>query len=313
MGATPTHQADVQDVDTNIWGPKDGHPGEIPLPAPFKEPKRITNSATEGLLNVEGQAICKSRRKEKHADGGSGGSAPVSTPTTCGLWSCTTSYISEEDLYPAEHLFICTLKDTDDLNKTPYMATMTSFPLYKGSYQVRCNEVPPGFKLNSGDHFISFPIMGLDDNTQQVEYVQVILHLNPIIIGLRNDSDKLFTKPLYAAPIFHYDGKPMYQAEQLEKLKLGAEGQDQMDRMIRRLNNPSLMAEVHRYCVMAQELEQIEEAIAETEDQWGELTGMHCKTIRRLEMVDALARIQDQDEGLVDDILRGYEQRGHCA
>ncbi len=54
MGATPTHQADVQDVDTDIWGPKDGHLGEIPLPVPFKISKRITNSDMEGLLNVEG-------------------------------------------------------------------------------------------------------------------------------------------------------------------------------------------------------------------------------------------------------------------
>jgi len=64
---------------------------------------------------------------------------------------------------------------------------------------------------------------------------------------------------------------------------------------------------------MAQELEWLEEAIAESEDQWGELASMHCKTIRRLEMVDTLLRIQDQDEGLVDDILRGNEQRGRRA
>ncbi len=39
---------------------------------------------------------------------------------------------------------------------------------------------------------------------------------------------------------------------------------------------------------MAQELERLEEAIVVGEDQWGELAGMHCKTIRRLEMADAL-------------------------
>ncbi len=54
MGATPTHQADMQDANTNIWGPKDGRAREIPLLVPFREPKRITNSAAEGLLNVEG-------------------------------------------------------------------------------------------------------------------------------------------------------------------------------------------------------------------------------------------------------------------
>ncbi len=222
--------------------------------------------------------------------------------------------MSKEDLYPAEHPFICTLKDTDEPDETPYVATMTGFLLYKGSYRVKRNKVPLGFKPNSGGHFISFPIKGSEGDVKQAEYVQVILHPNPIVIRLRDDSDKVFTKPLYTAPIFHYDGKPVYQAEQLEKLKLGAEGQDQMDQMIRRLNNPSLKAKVHRFCVMAQELEQLEEAIAEGEDRWGELAGMHCKTIRRLEMADVLLRIQDQDEGLVDDVLRlvgESEQRGH--
>ncbi len=67
---------------------------------------------------------------------------------------------------------------------------------------------------------------------------------------------------------------------------------------------------------MAQELEQLEKAIVESEDRWGEIASMHCRTIRRLEMADALARIQDQDEGLVDDVLRAVgndEQRGRRA
>ncbi len=210
MGATPTHQAEVQDVDTDIWGPKDGHPGEILLPVPFREPKRIASSNMEGLLNVEGRAICKSCRKEKCQDGSSGSTAPVSTPTTRSPWSRTTSYISEGDLYPDEHPFIRTIKDTDNPDKTPYAATTTGFPLYKGSYQVRRNEVPLGFKLNLGDNFVSFPITDTDGTVQQAEYVQVILHPNPIVIRLRNDSSKIFTKPLYTAPIFHYDGKPVY-------------------------------------------------------------------------------------------------------
>jgi len=80
--------------------------------------------------------------------------------------------------------------------------------------------------------------------------------------------------------------------------------------MIRRLNDPSIAAEIHRFRVMGQELAQLEEAIAEGEDRWGEIAAMHCRTIWRLEMADALACIQDQDDGLVDDVLRGIEQRG---
>ncbi len=95
---------------------------------------------------------------------------------------------------------------------------------------------------------------------------------------------------------------------------MGVEGQDQTDRMIRRLNDPSLTAEVHRFHIMAQELERLKESIAVGEDQWGELAGMHCRTIRRLEMVDVLTRLQDVDDRLVDDVLRSTKenkQRGH--
>ncbi len=313
MGATPTHQSEVQDADTDIWGPKDGHLGEILLPVPFKEPKHLAASNAQGLLNVEGRAIRQSRRKEKRKDGSTGSTALASTLATHRLWSCTTSYMNTEDLYPAEHPFIRTLKDSDNPDETPYAATTTGFPLYKGSYRVKRDKVPLGFQPNLRDHFISYPIKGLDGDVKQVEYVQVILHPNPIVVGLRNDSDKVYTKPLYAAPIFHYDGKPVYCAEQLERLKMGVEGQDQTDQMICHLNDPSLTAEVHHFRMLVQELERLEEAIAESEDCWGELVGMHCKTTRRLEMADVLLRIQDQDDGLVDDVLQGArenEQRG---
>ncbi len=184
MGATPTHQADVQEIDTNIWGPKDGSSEGIALPVPFYGPKRITNSATEGLLNVEGRAIRQSRRQTERKDGSTGSTAPVSTPTTRSPWSRTTSYRSEGDLYPAEHIFIRTLKDSDDPHETPYTANTTGFPLYKGSYRVKQGEVPPGFKPNNGNNFIAFPITSPGGDTRQAEYVQVILHPNPIVISV---------------------------------------------------------------------------------------------------------------------------------
>jgi len=313
MGATPTHQADTEEVDDDIWGPKDGHPGEIPLPVPFKEPKRIASSDQKSLLTVEGRTVHKSRRQEKRKDGSTGSTALVSTPATRGPWSRTTSYMSEEEIYPAEHMFIRTLTDSNNPNETPYTATTTGFPLYKGSYRTSRSKIPPGFKQNLGDHFIAFPITNPEGEVRQAEYVQVILHPNPIVVGLRDDSDKVYTKPLYATPVFHYDGKAVYHAEQLERLKIGAEDREWTDRMIARLGDPSLAAEIHRFRMMAQELERLEEAIVEGEDRWGELAAMHCKTIRRLEMVDTLRRIQDQDDSLVDDALRmGEAQRGRC-
>jgi len=133
--------------------------------------------------------------------------------------------------------------------------------------------------------------------------VQVILHPNPIVIGLRNDSDKVYTKPLYATPIFHYGGKPVYKAQELELLKKDAEGEEQTNRMIHRLHDTSLTVEVHCFHMVLQEIDCLEEAMVDNEDRWGKLVAMQLKTIRRLEMADALLQIKDQDDGLVDDIL----------
>jgi len=211
MGATPTHQAEVHEINTAIWGPKDSSEGEIPLPVPFLDPNRSTKRPQENMLNVEGQAIHKSRRQEKWAISSPGSTALASTPAMRSLWSCTTSIVTE-DLYPAEHPFIRVLKDSNNPDEMPYAATTTGFPLYKGSYRTLGKTVPAGFKRNNGDHFIPFPIKEPNGEMKQVEYVQTILHLNPIVVGLCDNSDKVYSKPLYASPVYHYDGKLTYKS-----------------------------------------------------------------------------------------------------
>src|SRR6266702_112604 len=185
----------MQAADANIWGPKEGGAGEIPLPVPFCDLNNISKHCHKGLLNMERRTIRKSRHQKEREDGSKGSTAPVSTLATRGPWSRTTSHMSE-DLYPAEHPFIRNLKDSDDAEETPYAATTDGFPLYKGSYVMHHNMAPPGFQRNDGDHFIAFPIRGPDRDVKQAEYVQVILHPNPIVVGLCNDSDKVYTKPL---------------------------------------------------------------------------------------------------------------------
>src|SRR6266702_2241820 len=316
MGATPTHQSDTQDADTDIWGAKDGHEGEIPLPVPFRNPLSNAQNSTQGLLSVEGRTLCKSRHQKEREVSSTGSTAPVSTPATRGPWSRDSSRMSMQELYPDEHLFMRTTKDTENPRESPYATTTTGYPLYKGSYTTTHLTVPPGFVRNNGDHYVPFPITSPDGVTKQVEYVQVVMHPNPFVIGLRDDSEKVYTTPLYAAPIFHYDGKPVYKAQELEFLKAGAADQEQTDRRIKRIGDPSLVVEVHRFRIMTQEITRLEEAIAEGEDRWGELAAMQCRTIRRLEMADALNCIKDQDEGLVDDILRmagESAQRGRCG
>src|SRR6266702_2994458 len=145
MGATPTHQAEVQEINTAIWGPKDGSAGEIPLPVPFYDPNQSTKCHQEGMLDVERQAVRKSRGQEKWAVGSQGSTALASTPATRGPWSHTTSVMTK-DLYPAEHPFIQVLKDSNNPDETPYATTTTGFPLYKGSYRTHNKMVPMEFQ-----------------------------------------------------------------------------------------------------------------------------------------------------------------------
>ncbi len=302
MGATPTHQAKVHKINTAIWGPKDSSAGEILLLVPFHDPNQSTKRPQESLLDVEGQAIHKSHRQEKWTTGSAGSTAPASMPATHGPWSCTTSLMTD-NLYPAEHPFIQVLKDSDNPDKTPYAATTTGFPLYKGSYHTHAKTIPVGFQQNDGDHFILFPIKEPNGKTKQAEYIQTILHPNPIVVKLRDDSDKVYSKPLYASPIYHYDRKPIYTTQELETLKVDAEGREQTDCMIHRLHDPSLTVEVHHFHMVLQELDQVEEALIDNEDQWGELAAMKLKMIQRLEMADALQRLQEQNEGLINNAL----------
>ncbi len=55
MGATPTHQTETEDLDTELWTAKEG--GEHALPVPFQLPGQATGHNEEGMLGVEGGAV----------------------------------------------------------------------------------------------------------------------------------------------------------------------------------------------------------------------------------------------------------------
>ncbi len=95
-----------------------------------------------------------------------------------------------------------------------------------------CN-APIRFKRNEGVNYIDYPIcQGRGKATQQAQYMQAIMAPSPIVIGLHDDTDKVYSKPLYASPIYKYDGKPTYTTAELDVLKVDVEGRDLMDRMV---------------------------------------------------------------------------------
>ncbi len=223
MGATPTHQADTQALDNELWE------AEGVLRIPPRMEGVAAAGTEEGRHTVEGGAVCVSCIQEKRREGSPGSTAPPSTPATQGPWSRTTSI---RDWYPDEHPFVNNARDSDDPNETPYALTTSGYLLYKKTYMPAMlqRQDPIGFKPNRGVHYIDYPIqLPQESTTQQAHYTQAIMAPNPLVIALRKDSDKVFSKPLYASPVYHFDGKPTYATGKLDYLKADAQERELTD------------------------------------------------------------------------------------
>ncbi len=305
MGATLTHQTKVQTLDDELWEAK----GVLRIPPRVG---RIEGTVTEESQHpVEGGAICKSRVQKKWREGSLGGATLASTLATRGPWSRTTSL---HDWYPDEHPFIKNQRDTDDPNETPYTMTTSGYPLCKWSYMpaVMQRREPLGFNTNDGVNYIDYPIcLPHETTTRQAHYTQAIMAPNPLVVALHTDTDKVFSKPLYAAPVYKFEGKPTYTAAELDYLKVDAQGREMTDRLIDRTHDISLKAEIHRYRILTTELERMEEVLVENEDAWGQLAAAKLGVIRRLEMADAVAQVDSTNDGFVDDALRVNEEILH--
>ncbi len=139
---------------------------------------------------------------------------------------------------------------------------------------------PLGFNANSGANYIDYPIrLPNESTTQQANYTQAIMAPNLLVIALRKDTDKVFSKPLYAAPVYKFEGKPVYPITSLDYLKADAEGREMMDRLIDRTNDISLKAEIHCFRVVTVELDRMEQVLVENEDAWGQLAAVKLGAI----------------------------------
>jgi len=223
MGATPTHQADTEVLDNELWE------AEGVLRVPPHVGGITAANAEEDQSTMEGGAVCTSHVQEKHREGSSRSPAPPSTPATRGPWSRTTSV---RDWYPDEHPFIKNTRDSDDPNETPYSLTTSGYPLYKKAYMSAAvqGRDPIGFNCNQGTQYIDYPIcLPSEPTVQQAHYTQAIMAPNLLVIALRKDLDKVFSKPLYTSPIYAFDSKPTYATGELDYLKADVEGREFTD------------------------------------------------------------------------------------
>ena len=110
--------------------------------------------------------------------------------------------------------------------------TTSGYPLYKRLYMpaMMQKREPLGFNANNGNNYIDYPIrLPHEMTTQQAQYMQAIMAPNPLVVALCMDTNKVFSKPLYATPVYKFDGKPTYPTADLDYLKADAQGQEMTD------------------------------------------------------------------------------------
>ncbi|KAH9008762.1 hypothetical protein EDB84DRAFT_1571788 [Lactarius hengduanensis] len=93
-------------------------------------------------------------------------------------------------------------------------------------------------------------------------------------MGIIDESDKVYARPLYAAPRFSYGGKPMYPATDMALFTLPSRIGHEEEHLNQRIND----------------------LIATLREITGKVTGSH----RRLEMANAMEHIEDEVGTMVD-------------
>jgi hypothetical protein len=222
---------------------------------------------------------------------------------------------NEEELFPAEHPFI-RLEPATLTDDTPHVCATDGTPLFKGNVshallhaylhpsalrrQARPDQPPPpGFVHNRGDSYVPF-ITTHNSVRQPVNFVQTILTPNLLVIGIRKDSDFVFTKPLHATPEYVFGARPIYLLEDLEVLDKGHARCTMIDREIAELHDVTVRAEVVRYRSLSADLAYLEGRLVELERQWGQASSKKLGCICRLEMANVLVCLETQHGNILD-------------
>ncbi|KAH9016730.1 hypothetical protein EDB85DRAFT_2155681 [Lactarius pseudohatsudake] len=227
--------------------------------------------------------------------------------------------------YPAEHPDLLTARDSDALAETPYACDSMGRPIYRGDVRIDAPPLhptirlqrrlgsaakpPTGYKVNKADDFVHYLITDAQGITRQAAYVQVVMAADPRVIALVDDSDKVYSKPLYAEPMVRERGKPHYTPEDLVMFAVGHANRHRVDMAVNELRDVSAKAELHRFRAYTQEAERIEQHLHHLALTLGEVKGELARSKFRLEMADIVERIGEKQQGWMGGV-RSVRRRG---
>ncbi len=219
------------------------------------------NGDTTGMEVVEGQTV--------HQSNGNLEGEATSEDTTCaGDPGLADKDDKQRNYYPAEHTHITYRQIAND---TPHAQTTEGNNMYHATVQVGRTHgppvnwhlnAPPGFHLNSRPRYIPCPIR-VNGVTRQAKYIQVIMGPNPMVIGVIDELDLVYPRPLYATPFLTFAQCPIYPQEDLDVLT-----SEHADCTI---GDKLVIAEIHHFQTLTQEGDCIEARIIELEKAFGDI------------------------------------------
>ena len=298
----PLTQAEVNQLRNALpSGPRRPSPG----PLPVRPRHRAAATMAGGSSQVAGPAVA---------------ARPGSAGNTQEEGSRITEDVSRarspdtDDLFPAEHPFI-RLEHGCGPDDTPHVCSTDGTPLFKGNFhsallhasqppsaprrRARPDHPPYGFVRNVGNHYIPF-VTTHNDVTRQVDFIQTILTSNPLVVGLRIDTDFVFAKPIHATPKYMFGDRPIYGLDDLEVLDEKHADRGRIERELAQMNDVTVRAEVVRYHALTADVAYLEGRLMDLEKQWGEISAKKLGCIRRLEMANVLDRLTDVRMDIID-------------
>jgi len=102
---------------------------------------------------------------------------------------------------------------------------------------------------------------------------------NPMVLGVIDESDLVYPRPLYTTPFLTFARHPIYPQEDLDVLTAKHTNHAIVDRCARDLGDESVIAEIHRFQTLMQEGNHIEARIIELEKAFGDIQALKLGSI----------------------------------
>ncbi len=121
-----------------------------------------------------------------------------------------------------------------------------------------------------------------------------------MVLGVIEESNLVYPRPLYATPFLTFARRPIYPQEDLDVLMAEHADHPIVDRCAKDLGDESVIAEIHHFRILTQEGNRIEACIIKLEKAFGDVQALKLGSIRCMEMVDVMARLEEHRTGMLD-------------